>query len=494
MRATLIPSCCALLLTVAGAQPAATAESHSEPQRPRSASSSGSPARSGSEDVYWSHRIWPRENPGAKPARQQVMPAARWPPRSSAPCCTRPRSRRCGASPSRRAGSRPSSDRIGARTRDPELLREIVAPSVPIRSWWPSASSVLGSPSGWFGTATPGIGRSTASCASAPRRSSWGRVTWESRRSPAPSWSRRNGCAGRRRLPGARRRRAGADFAEWDERIGRLASSSSATGSSPLRRAGFEPGAARDATELARFSPLFEEADHFGAVAVLSPTSTASAWRPRPGPSRPSNKWLASHRHELRLAAPVPASYILPAITAANLCLDDTWQATAGGVPSPGATTAACGREPSSSSGAAPTTTRAWAPAAATIRRPTAGRRPRPPVRPPCGTTTPRSGRARRWSSGWVCRHRALPRHRRPLRSGDRQLDADLHQQRTSRPRAPQRRVDRHRDDRLGRHRRLLSTQLRRALRPAANTWWRPRRSARRWARSSSPRCGPAPR
>jgi len=28
------------------------------------------------EDVYWRHRIWPKENPGAKPSLDKVMPIA----------------------------------------------------------------------------------------------------------------------------------------------------------------------------------------------------------------------------------------------------------------------------------------------------------------------------------------------------------------------------------------------------------------------------------
>ncbi|MBZ0089194.1 MAG: hypothetical protein K8H90_02320, partial [Thermoanaerobaculia bacterium] len=127
MRPTPALLCCALLLLVAPALPASFSEASRGPVPPALGFEERVVCQERIETVYWSHRVWPSENLAPKPSREQVMPrdviAAKvernllyeaaleqvWGERLAPP--------RIQA----------ELDRIGARTRDPELLRDVIA-------------------------------------------------------------------------------------------------------------------------------------------------------------------------------------------------------------------------------------------------------------------------------------------------------------------------------------------------------------------------------
>jgi hypothetical protein len=84
-------------------------------------------AQEAMERVAWSHRIWPKDNPGAKPPFGEALPAAAI--RSSVGDSLR-KSRALDtiwSRPITHAQLQAEMDRIVANTRDPKVLRELFA-------------------------------------------------------------------------------------------------------------------------------------------------------------------------------------------------------------------------------------------------------------------------------------------------------------------------------------------------------------------------------
>src|SRR5881409_227298 len=79
------------------------------------------------EEIYWRHRIWPKENPGAKPALDEVMSRADIERKvedylRESELVTKQR-----GSPITSSELQEEIDRIASHTKDPEVLRELFA-------------------------------------------------------------------------------------------------------------------------------------------------------------------------------------------------------------------------------------------------------------------------------------------------------------------------------------------------------------------------------
>ena len=77
------------------------------------------------EDVYWRHRIWPKENPKPKPSLDEVMSRRRLKRRSKIISATRKRWKITGRRPITPEQLQAEMERMARNTKQPEVLREL---------------------------------------------------------------------------------------------------------------------------------------------------------------------------------------------------------------------------------------------------------------------------------------------------------------------------------------------------------------------------------
>jgi hypothetical protein len=121
---------------------------------------------------------------------------------------------------------------------------------------------------------------------------------------------------------------------EWDAQIGRLARRLPLAQTEPLGEPVLASPADRIAAQVGLgFSPLYEEAGSFAAVAVLAATDDSVQVVTATWPKEPFDRWIERARAELRPATPTGATYSLPKTATGDPCLDDTWTPIASGPP-----------------------------------------------------------------------------------------------------------------------------------------------------------------
>ncbi|HSM15028.1 MAG TPA: kelch repeat-containing protein, partial [Thermoanaerobaculia bacterium] len=289
------------------------------------------------EQVYWSHRIWPSENPGPKPDLTAVLTRRQLVARVE-------RSRLEEAALERVWGERlgperiqAELDRIGRSSRRPELLRELFAglehdPDLVAECLVRPrlAARALRERYAWDREIHREVRRRAESELAAA--ASWRDLEWGSARMAETLWVRRDAGApldAPEERPVDGEVRLGPE--EWDERLRGIAARFA--GERPGRWPEPAPSSALERLErrVGRGpSPLYEEADRFTAVAVLAVEERAvkvvwAIW-----PKEPFDAWFERVRDELRTAPPEPGSYRLPTIAAGAPCADDTWSAAPG--------------------------------------------------------------------------------------------------------------------------------------------------------------------
>ncbi|MCP4901899.1 MAG: DUF11 domain-containing protein [bacterium] len=288
------------------------------------------------ENVYWSYRIWPQENPTAKPARDEVMSHEQVVAKVEKFQLYEAALEQIWEEPLTPQRIQAELDRIARSTQHPELLNDIftalsqnpyliaecfVRPRL--------AERLVRERYAWDSE----IHRQTREQAEAEllgasrvadlehTTASMGEVSWV--RDDAGVFDEPTGHDELRLTPG-----------EWNETTIRLAGRfPSAAAPTPAAFHRSNPGEQLTAQVGWGVSPLFETTGAFGVVEVLAADDGSAHIASATWPKRTFADWLQNAQAELRPTTSNVGSYALPKLASGDPCIDDTWTPTAGSGP-----------------------------------------------------------------------------------------------------------------------------------------------------------------
>jgi N-acetylneuraminic acid mutarotase len=269
------------------------------------------------EQVYWNHRIWPKDNPGPKPPLSAVLPDGAVRERVATYLRESSALDEVWRRPLSGVALQAEIDRIVRDSRDPNVLRELFAalgndPQLIaetlgrqtlsgrlVRGWYASDGR-------FHGDLKRRAQAALASCGNAGCMTSMGgryvETTW-----------RRSDLLAERHAQDAEDRVIALDGAAWGNHLDRLARTF---------------GASTDALPLMKPSRLEEDANGFVVTAILAQSADTLKTASVVWDKRPFDSWWESTARGLGTTIDVPRSAYSLRAPAAGGCSVDTWDAT----------------------------------------------------------------------------------------------------------------------------------------------------------------------